>query len=210
MGILRKYQEGGKIGAYDLLINSVVKNKGGKREDYEGLMGKIGYHESKYLVEGIDGKKKYKYMDATTKQQGGGPGRGLFMFEEGENAGGITAAKRTFRYMKSNNLRIPEWLDKASKKKSLDASKLDGDQQKMLFMGNYMEHPKADMGKVVRGEQDTSVFWGTYHQTQNDPEKINNFKADSVKWEDDTYIDRELATDPLNQYRGGGILRKYS
>lgn len=209
-GVLKKYQQGGELGSYDLLINDIVKKKGGKKKDYEDLMGKVGYHESKYLVKGEDGKKKYKYMDTTVKQQGGGPGRGLFMFEEGERAGGITAAKRTYRYMKSNNLRVPEWLEKANKQTSLDASKLDEYQQKMLFMGNYMEHPKADMGKVVRGEQDTSVFWGTYHQTQNDSEKLKNFDRDAQKWEEDNFIKNELATDPLMQHRKGGILKYYT
>lgn len=207
MGILLKYQQGGPLGAYDLLVDSVIKKKGGSKKDYEDLMGKIGYHESKYIVHTDDGKSRYKYMDYKAKQQGGGPGRGLFMFEEGENAGGITAAKRTYRYMKTNNIRIPVWLDKAVKQKSLDASTLGEYEQKMLFLGNYMGHPEADMGKVVKGEQDVSEFWGKYHQTQNDPEKLKNFEKDSLQWKRDHYIENELASDPLNQFKRGGILK---
>jgi len=160
------------------LVNSVIDKKGGSQKDYENMMDGIAFHESKYLVDAEGGKKKYKYLDYAAKQVGGGPGRGAFMFEEGDDAGGITAVRRTVNYMKNNNLEIPSWLSDASKSNSLDASKLNTEQQRTLFLGNYMEHPKANMGKVINGEQDLVDFWGSYHQTQNDPNKKANFLAD--------------------------------
>jgi hypothetical protein len=155
-----------------------MKKKGGSKKDYENMMDGIAFHESKYLVDAGDGRKEYKYLDYAAKQVGGGPGRGAFMFEEGDNAGGITAVRRTVNYMNNNNLEVPSWLSDANKKNSLDASKLDKEQQRVLFLGNYMEHPKANMGKVISGEQDLVDFWGSYHQTQNDPNKKANFLKD--------------------------------
>lgn len=131
------------------LLESIIREKGGKPADYESLMGKISFHESK--------------SNPTQKQYGGGPGRGLFQFEEGTHAGGITAAKRTKSYFEEKNLPTPKWLQEVTKGKSLDASTLSPSQQKMLFLGNMRKHPKADLGKVVNGIQDVRDFWAKYH-----------------------------------------------
>ena len=135
MSLIKKYQEGGDLNDdLSVMMDSVISKKGGKREDFESLMDSIAFHESKYIVDGKDGKKVYKYFDHTAKQVGGGPGRGLFMFEEGDDAGGYTAVKRTINYYNSEGIEIPGWLKKASKSKSLDASTLTADQQKTLFL----------------------------------------------------------------------------
>ena len=189
MGILKRYQEGGKVedtpekSDLELMMESVIKTEGGKPEDYHNIMNTIAYHESKYLKTTDDGKKEYVYLDPQAKQQGGGPGRGLFMFEIGENAGGKTAVNRTINRFKRDKIPIPKWLEDASKEKSIDASKFTADQQKVLFLGYHSEHPKADLSQVISGKQTLTDFWGLYHQTQNDPKKKELFEQDKINYE---------------------------
>ena len=135
----------------DKLIAKLIKEKGGSRKDYLKLLTSIAYHESAHS------------MDSSISQQGGGPGRGLYQFEEGKNAGGITAAKRTAQYFKENDMTVPEWLKKAASGDSLDATQLSAEQQDVLFLGNMRKHPKADLGKVVKGEETIKDFWLDYH-----------------------------------------------
>jgi len=168
---------------YDSVLEDVKTKKGGTTEDYEDLMNSIAFHESKYLVvNDSTGKKEYKYLDFTANQVGGGPGAGGFMFEKGKNQGGYTALKRTMNYLEKNKMEVPQWMKDAEKLKELDASKLTEKQQKLLFLGNYMEHPKADLGKVIKKEESIVDFWGKYHQTQNDPVKKDNFLKDLAKY----------------------------
>lgn len=174
---------------YEILLNSIIKKKGGQPSDYETFMNQIAFHESKYLVPGDEGQV-FKYLDPKAKQEGGGPGRGLFMFEKNEGQGGITAVNRTYNYMTRNKLNIPDWLKEAYKQKSFDASTLTAEQQKMLFLGNYIEHGKANMGDVISGKQSVVDFWANYHQTQNDPNKIENFEDDLIAY-NNKYSDGE-------------------
>lgn len=169
---------------YRQVLNAIIAEKGGYPEDYEKLMDTIAYHESKYLVKDkISGKSNYTYMDPSAKQVNGGPGRGMFMFEYGVDKGGITAVRRTVAYMKQNNLEIPRWLHEAGQKNSLDASKLNEEQQKTLFLCTYRMHEKANLGNVVHGKQTISDFWGRYHQTQNDTNKLKNFLDDEKSFQ---------------------------
>jgi len=149
------------------IINYLIKEKGGTKEQYLDLLKKIGYHESAHT------------MDPTIKQIGGGPGRGIYQFEEGQNAGGITAARRTKQYLDSVGASIPKWLKEATSSDSLDATKLSTEQQGILFLGNMRKHPKADLGKLVNGEESIEDFWANYHWA-GDPldrkNRINSFK----------------------------------
>ena len=58
---------------------------------------------------------------------------------------------------------IPSWLEEAYKGKSIDASKLTADQQKVLFIGNYLQHPSADLGAYSSGKISERDFWGKFH-----------------------------------------------
>jgi hypothetical protein len=131
------------------LIDNLIKQKGGSRKDYRLLLDKIAYHESK--------------SDPTATQQEGGPGRGKYQFEVGDYKGANTAVNRTYVTLKKNNLKIPKWLEDIYPNKSTDASKLKGYQQDMLFLGNMMEHPKADFKKVMDGGQSVKDFWADHH-----------------------------------------------
>lgn len=131
------------------LLNTIIKKKGGSYKDYRLLMDKIGYHESK--------------SDSKAIQKGGGPGRGKYQFEVGDNKGANTAINRTYKYMQANGIKPPQWLNDAYKNKSTDASKLKDYQQDIMFLGNMMGHPKADFKNVIDGKESTVDFWSKYH-----------------------------------------------
>ena len=147
------------------LIEDIIKKKGGTIKDYDELMNKIAYHESGHS------------MNPKQLQIGGGPGRGLFQFEEGDHKGGITAIKRTYKYLTDNNISVPKWLENANKNKSFNASDVDEYKQKMLFLGNMMQHPKADFSKVWNKEESTEDFWAKYHWAGSKKDYRNRLKS---------------------------------
>lgn len=127
-------------------------------------MNAISYHESR--------------MNPSSQQLGGGPGRGLFQFETGSNAGGITAARRTKAYLEDKGEQIPAWLDNAMKKDSLDASTLSPEQQQMLFLGNMRMHPRANFSDVWEGNTTVRDFWADYHwagDKRDRPKRLKSF-----------------------------------
>ena len=143
----------------DKLIQKLIKEKGGSREDYLTLLDSIAYHESAHT------------LDPTIKQYGGGPGRGKYQFEVGDNAGAITAARRTKQYYKENNIKIPEWLSESTQDSTLDVSNLTSEQQDILFLGNMRKHPKADFKNVWDGKESIADFWANYHWAGADKDR---------------------------------------
>lgn len=137
----------------------------------------IAYHESN------------RTMDPDIKQQGGGPGRGMFQFEgkrgvpKKDKAGkeiGLdsldVALRRASRFYKSKNMKTPYWIENI--KEGQDATSLTGDQQKALailnfkgmeskpnkvkasFKSLYNEFQKGNKGKY---NNILGEFWKTYH-----------------------------------------------
>jgi hypothetical protein len=149
----------------DKLIAKLIKEKGGSREDYLKLLNSIAYHESGHT------------MDPTTKQIGGGPGRGKYQFEAGKNAGGITAARRTVKYYKDNNIPVPTWLSSAASGDDLDATALSSEQQDILFLGNMREHPKANFSNVWEGKKSIKDFWLDNHWAGGAKERAKRSKS---------------------------------
>ena len=136
------------------LLELVIQDKGGTPQQYQDLMNQIAYHETGPL----------QRMNPQAIQEGGGPGRGLFQFEVGENKGGNTAVNRTYNYLVNSGAEVPEWLYNIWEgTKSVDASKLSGEKQRMLFLGNYMGHPQANFADVMSGGMNTKQFWANYH-----------------------------------------------
>ena len=88
----------------------------------------------------------------------------MFMFEVGDDMGGVTAVNRTVKELKDAGLAVPSWLNTLYAEKSVDFSKLTADQQRFLFLGNYLQHPKANFSKYVNGELSSEDFWFNYHQ----------------------------------------------
>jgi len=173
----------------DKLINMLIKEKGGTRRQYHLLMDKISNHESKGKID--------------VAQIGGGPGRGLFQFEIGNNKGAKTAANRLTTYLKAKSKPIPTWLSDINKNKSVDASKLNAAQQKMLFLGNMREHPKANFSKVWDGKESVTDFWQKYHWEGDKKDKIkrrNSFENSLKEFKEPTY-DFENVAPPVPYWK---------
>ena len=154
---------------YADLMNQMAEHWNMSPAQLENVMGDISYHESK--------------NDATIHQTSGGPGRGPFQFEIGNEQGGATASNRLINYLKKQKTDIPDWLqthiDSSGKVKSIDASTLTPEQQKMLFLGNYRMHPEASLSGI--NDDNVHEFWGKYHWAGAAPgtpeyhEKIQSF-----------------------------------
>mgnify|MGYP003645250818 CR=1 FL=1 len=153
---------------YRQFLQHVAKSKGVSGGALEDAMKLIAFHET--------GPKQR--MSPSAKQEGGGPGNGLFMFEAGAGKGGITAVNRTVNHLlKKLKIKPPGWLAKLYKKSSLNASSLSADQQKYIFLGNYLEHPKADLAKLSGGDGAIANFWLKYHWAGPASQKKERLKS---------------------------------
>ena len=144
------------------LLQLIIKEKGGTPKQYNKMMDYIAFHETGHKqrmdpkAKQISGNEKDGFFD--------GPGRGLFQFEVGENKGGNLAVNRTVNYLERNDQFVPQWLRQLWRgKKSVDVSKLNADQQKMLFLGYHREHPTSDFTKVWNNKQTVQNFWAENH-----------------------------------------------
>lgn len=164
---VRKYSNGGSAptdppSAFEKFLAYTIKKKGGTAEQYNDLMNAIAFHET-----GPHQRMKpnaVQLVEVDGKIKPGGPGRGLFMFEVGDDMGGITAINRTYKEYKDAGLEIPEFLAEAYKQTSIDMSTLTPEQQKIVFLGNYLQHPKANFSDVMNGKQSYDDFWFSFHQ----------------------------------------------
>ena len=164
---VRKYNNGGSAptdppSEFEKFLAYTIKKKGGTADQYQDLINAIAFHET-----GPNQRmapNAVQLIEVDGKIMPGGPGRGLFMFEEGEGMGGITAINRTYKEYKDAGLDIPDFLSEAYKEKSIDMSKLTEEQQKIVFLGNYLQHPKANFSDVMKGKQTYDEFWFNYHQ----------------------------------------------
>ena len=112
---------------YPSLLSQASSQWGLDPSQLEDYMNRIAFHESKY------GTDRYTPVQISDKAKSGyGPGRGMFQFETGLEQGGHTAAKRLKRILGET----PDWLE--TTEEGFDASELSDEQQKMLFLANYM------------------------------------------------------------------------
>ena len=130
---------------YDYMLGNMCIRYEQTKDSLENIMDRIAYHESK--------------GDPKCHQYGGGPGRGLFQFEEGVKEGGETAMNRLLRWFAKNSRLAPQWTNIPLN--GVDASKLEPKAQKMLFMGNVRCHPYASF----KGLDDKGLpeWWAKYH-----------------------------------------------
>ena len=157
----------------DQLLQLIIRDKGGTPQQYNELMNYIAFHET----------GPNQRMSTTATQKGGGPGRGLFQFEVGEEKGGNLAVNRTYNYLTRNNIEVPNWLyDMWEGKKSADVSKLNADQQKMLFLGYHREHPTSNFSNIWSGNQSIQDFWLKNHWagTEGAEEKLDLFNKNML------------------------------
>lgn len=159
----------------DKLIEKLIEEKGGSRKDYLHLLDSVGYHESAHT------------MDPSIKQRGGGPGRGIYQFEEGKNRGGAVAARRAkMVYDSIYKQPAPKWIKEAASSESVDASKLSKEQQDFLFLSNMRMHPRANFSDIWDGKKSIEDFWADYHWAGNKrerPSKIKRFKESLKKYQ---------------------------
>jgi hypothetical protein len=150
----RKYQTGGEVGVglEDLIGRITTERPDLPYEGMQDIMSKIAFHES-----GGTG-------DIGLEQYGGGPGRGVYQFERGAAQGGATAGNRLANQLEVYGMEVPKWLKSFNKSGKGDVSGLSRDKQDMLFLGNMLQHPQANMGEVISGDMGLAEFWQQYHQ----------------------------------------------
>lgn len=172
----------------DKLIEKLIREKGGTREQYLQLLNGVAFHESN------------KTFDPTIKQKGGGPGRGKYQFEIGKNKGGATAAKRTRNYYEESGDSVPKWLKNAANKKDVDVSELSGDQQDILFLGNMRKHPKANFSNLWEGKQDIPEFWANYHwagPSKQRNKRVRQFTGDLKEYNTKQQEIKDIKANPV-------------
>ena len=145
---------------YDLLMERVLEKTTSNvgQEDVERLMNMIAYHET--------GPNQRNLPDA--RQEGGGPGRGLYQYElaSGKGSGaGRTAMNRLLNVLGEEGL--PQWAYKYFDKNfepegDVDFSGLTKEQQDILFLADKLQDPiKGNLGAI--GVESDSLWWQKYH-----------------------------------------------
>ena len=140
------------VGLEDLIGKITEKRPDLPPEGMQDIMSKIAFHES-----GGTG-------ETGLEQYGGGPGRGVYQFERGAAQGGATAGNRLANQLEVYGMDVPKWLKSFNKSGKGDVSGLSRDKQDMLFLGNMLQHPQANMGEVISGDVGLADFWQQYHQ----------------------------------------------
>tara|TARA_R100001594_G_C4017933_1_gene258484 strand:+ start:768 stop:1268 length:501 start_codon:yes stop_codon:yes gene_type:complete len=150
---------------YEYMLNNMCIRYKHTQTSLEDIMDRVAFHES--------------HGDPKCKQFGGGPGRGLFQFEEGVKEGGETAMNRLLRWFVKNNRIAPSWT--TIPLNGVDASRLEPKAQKMLFMANVRYHPYASFKNI--GVKELPEWWAKYHwagpESQKE-ERLESF-ADSMR-----------------------------
>jgi len=144
---------------YNQMLHLASNQYGKDPEAIADLMNRIAYHESAGT------------MNPAMQQYEGGPGRGLFQFEQryrdketGElgQAGGLTARNRLAQLYEQQGANIPDWLfqDRMQDPSvGFDASQLTKEQQGMLFLGNVL----MGKGRTLEGMENTTDWWAKHH-----------------------------------------------
>jgi hypothetical protein len=120
----------------------------------------IAYHES-------DGT-----MDANIEQYGGGPARGLMQFEPDRFE---TAVNRAKNYFARIGQPVPEWI--MNIQEGSEATDLSGNQQMALAVYDLLEHPTADIAKVVNGEEQIWDFWAKNWWAGDSKDRVTRIRS---------------------------------
>jgi len=154
---------------YQAMLQDLAGRYGVQGSDIEGLMDKVGWHESKNQAGAIQKSGMGTYEDGST-QYGQGPGRGLFQFETrggGGSGAGQTALNRLRNYYTEKGMDAPGWVN--SSYEDFDASQFSPMQQKMLFMANQR---MSKHGNFNAEEIKNPAEWAAkYHWRGDDAKK---------------------------------------
>ena len=168
------------------LLDIIIRDKGGSKDDYNKLMDYIAYHETGPVDSSVPDQRmnpaaqQYIYDEKLKKYVPSGTGKGLFMFEshieydkEGKplSTGGNMASNYLAQILEDEGIDKPQWLTNIwAGKKKVDASKLTADQQKMLFLAYHRQHPKSHFSELWEGTLTKPQWWGKYHWAGDEDE----------------------------------------
>ena len=200
MGLMTDYDIGAIF--YDEVLAEASSHWSKNPRELQRFLDIIAYHESAHT------------MDPTITQGSGlisEPGKGLFQFERSidtdadgitDQGGGATAVNRTRAHLAKLNNRgvstapMPDWVTNSidpmyGRTFDFDASQLDINNQYIMMISNYREHPKASF-KDVHTDEELVDFWIKYHwagsdkhtQTEIDA-KANSFRQSLNKFNKD-------------------------
>jgi hypothetical protein len=130
----------------DSLLFTATEQWNVSEEQIMENMNKIAFHESKY------GTDKY-----TPIQEGGGPGRGMFQYETGEDQGAETAINRLINQLGY----VPDFLEGIGEK-GYDISGLTPEQQQSVFLADKLKDETASF-KDVDTLGEVAEFWVDEH-----------------------------------------------
>lgn len=120
------------------LLDQASSNWNMEKSAIEDAMARIAFHESKG-----DAKAMQLLDDGSY-----GVGRGLYQYEIGDKEGAHTAINRLISFNKSRGNQYDiSFLKSIVDDKSYDFSKLDPEEQNMLFLADKLIDPTANMGR---------------------------------------------------------------
>jgi hypothetical protein len=179
---------------YEKMIGQFGEHWGQDQAGLEDIMGKVAYHESK---------------GENVSQTGGGPGQGLFQYEKnyedpetGEmvQAGGMTARNRLSNWYQSQDMDSPDWLSQEGMDEAgFDASQLDEEQQRMLFLADKRYHPSASMSPEATS--DLGNWWAKEHWAGGEEgsdiydKRVGSFNRDLEEYQNTSQV-----TSVMNDY----------
>ena len=176
------------MGDYDTMMDDFSTHWGQTSEGLEGIMGDISHHESK---------------DKNVYQTGGGPGAGLFQYETGAGQGGMTARNRLEQWYQNKGIDSPNWLNQENmNEKGFDASLLNPEQQKMLFLADKRYHPTASL--TPDATSNMGDWWAKNHWAGGEEgsdiynKRVSSFNRDL----DDRNIMKDVVTEQGSQAFG--------
>ena len=153
----------------DSLENALAIAANIKNAKPEDILNKVikpmAYHESDST------------MDPTLAQYGGGPARGVMQYEPNSF---VTAVKRAKNHYKDKLKQdVPEWISNIDLSGDIQSEivSLSADQQMAIAVYDMLEHPKADIGKVISGKQNIEDFWAKHWWAGPSKEKKARIRA---------------------------------
>jgi hypothetical protein len=137
------------------ILSTIQKNRGWSSEELNAL---------KEFSNSVSKAESDNKIDV--HQYGGGPGRGKYQYEIGDEQGASTARNRLLNFAKDNNITIPQkYLDLLGKQgtQSIDFSALPEDLQTALFFADKAKHPEFKLDDLVSGRLSPVDAWLAYH-----------------------------------------------
>ena len=206
---------------YNDMMAQASKQWGVGGDSIQTFMDQIAKHESK----GIATQKQIserQNKETGAWEQYDGPGRGLYQFETEDGSGAGNVAMSRLRNMMSDYTGEKDTAGKAGKLGKLfkagrempewmsdfkgDASDLSAEQQNIMFLANYMEHPTARIDSTTLGsDQGRKDFYSNMHHAgaEEGREEMGNKFAKSQNWKVDGQYEGAKRALPIENRRNG-------